>query len=222
MENEIIDPIVTSNIFSGNALLEFTVRYLINFIFCVSIVRFIYYRRSKNKDFLLTFILFNSVNFFICFLLSSAKLKTGFAFGLFAIFSILRYRTVMVPIREMGFFFVSVTLGLINSLSLLENTDGFMILMLANIVISILVFILDTGLSLDHEHTKEIIYEKIELVKPELRQQLIDDLKARTGLPIHRVDITKIDFLKDVAYIQVFYYSKKVPIFASKLEQHEE
>lgn len=210
MEKEILEVISKQSIFGDNTWLDFVFRFTLNMIICLMTVRYVYYKRSKNKDFLLTFILFNSIIFFICFLLSSAKLKTGFAFGLFAIFSIIRYRTVMVPIREMGFFFVAVTLGLINSLALMDDSYSLMILLAANFIILVLVYILDNGISLEHENVKDILYEKIENIKPDKKEILLEDLRERTGLPIHRVDILKIDFLKDVARIHAFYYSKSI------------
>ncbi|MBK7148483.1 MAG: DUF4956 domain-containing protein [Bacteroidetes bacterium] len=208
MDN-VVSEAITNDLFGNNTLLEFLVRFGINLLFIIIIVRFIYYPRHRNKDFLFTFFLFNTVNFIICFLLSDTKLKTGFAFGLFAIFSIIRYRTVTVPIREMGYFFVAVTVGLINSLAILEDTQTAVILLLSNTVIIALILLLDRQLSLDHENYKEINYERIDLIKPELRNDMIEDIKKRTGLPIHRVELIKVDFLRDVARIHAFYYSKE-------------
>ncbi|MBK8657347.1 MAG: DUF4956 domain-containing protein [Bacteroidetes bacterium] len=208
MDN-VVSEAITNDLFGNNTLLEFLVRFGINLLFIIIIVRFIYYPRHRNKDFLFTFFLFNTVNFIICFLLSDTKLKTGFAFGLFAIFSIIRYRTVTVPIREMGYFFVAVTVGLINSLAILEDTQTAVILLLSNTVIIALILLLDRQLSLDHENYKEINYERIDLIKPELRSEMIEDIKKRTGLPIHRVELIKVDFLRDVARIHAFYYSKE-------------
>lgn len=208
MENELIEAAkVQSSFWGSNAYLEFLVRYGINLLMIFVIVRLIYYPRHKNKDFLFTFFLFNTVNFLICFLLSATKLKMGFAFGLFAIFSILRYRTVTVPIREMGYFFVCVTVGLINALSVVDDTSGVVILLASNLLIIGMILLLDRQLGLEHENFKEINYERIDLIKPDLRPQMLDDLRQRTGLPIHRIEIVKLDFLRDVARIHAFYYS---------------
>lgn len=186
--------------------LELGIRLLIDFIMIFVIVRIIYYPRHKNKDFLFTFFLFNIINFLICFLLSTAKLKMGFAFGLFAIFSILRYRTVTVPVREMGYFFISVTLGIINALA--SNETYFIALAIANGLIMLLVYILDGRLTLKHENFKEIIYERIDLIHPSRRNEMLEDLKTRTGYDVHRVEFVRIDFLKDVAKIHAFYFSE--------------
>lgn len=186
---------------------EFILRYGINLLVTFILVRVIYYPRHRNKDFVFTFFLFNTVNFLICFLLSSTKLKIGFAFGLFAIFSILRYRTVTVPIREMGYFFLSVTIGIINALS--DINDGVTLVVIANGLILLMTYLLDRQLSLQHENYKEINYERIELIHPEKRSEMIEDLRRRTGLPIHRIELIKLDFLRDVARIHAFYYSSE-------------
>lgn len=196
-----------SNLTQATSMTEFFIRFLLNLIVIFVVVRLIYYSNHKNKDFLFTFFLFNIINFLICFLLSTAKLKMGFAFGLFAIFSILRYRTVTVPVREMGYFFISVTLGIINALASLE--DNMVQLFVANAIILVTTFILDGKLSLKHENYKEIVYERIDLIHPDKRAEMLEDLHKRTGLNIHRVEFFKIDFLKDVAKIHAFYFSDK-------------
>jgi hypothetical protein len=195
------------------ALWNFGLRFAINLIVIYVLIRLIYYPRHKNKDFLFTFILFNVVNFLICVLLSSAKLKMGFAFGLFAIFSILRYRTVTIPVREMGYFFLSVAIGIINALAVfrgnpIEDIHYFPVeLILANGIILGLVLLLDRKSNLQHQNFKEINYERIDLIQPEKREEMLQDLRIRTGLPINRIEIVKIDFLRDVAVIHAFYLS---------------
>jgi hypothetical protein len=195
------------------ALWNFGLRFAINLIVIYVLIRLIYYPRHKNKDFLFTFILFNVVNFLICVLLSSAKLKMGFAFGLFAIFSILRYRTVTIPVREMGYFFLSVAIGIINALAVfrgnpIEDLTYFPVeLVLANGIILGLVLLLDRKSNLQHQNFKEINYERIDLIQPEKREEMLEDLRTRTGLPINRIEIVKIDFLRDVAVIHAFYLS---------------
>lgn len=189
-------------------LTEFLIRFGFNALMIFVVVILIYYRNHKNKDFVFTYFLFNFINFLICFLLGTAKLKMGFAFGLFAVYSILRYRTVTIPVREMGFFFVAVTLGIINALAPLDNF--YIELVAANGVLVILTFVLDGRfLPLKHENFKDIIYDRIDLIHPDKRKLLLEDIKARTGLNIHRVEFIKIDFMRDVARIHAFYYSDK-------------
>ena len=191
----------------GFSVVELLVRFGINIIAIFLLVRLIYYPKHKNKDFLFTFFLFNCLNFLICFLLSATKIKIGFAFGLFAIFSIMRYRTVVVPVKEMGYFFVCVAIGIINALATVD--DHYLILLACNSFILLLTLLLDRNENLTHENVKEIKYERIDLIHPSKREEMIADLVARTGLPIHRVDIINIDFLRDVAGIHAYYYSKQ-------------
>ena len=192
---------------SGFSLMELLIRFGINITAIFLLVRLIYYPKHHNKDFVFTFFLFNCLNFLICFLLSATKIKIGFAFGLFAIFSIMRYRTVMVPVKEMGYFFVCVAIGIINALATVD--DFYIILLGCNAFILLITLLLDRNENLTHENVKEIRYERIDLIHPEKRQEMIADLVARTGLPIHRVDIINIDFLRDVAGIHAYYYSRQ-------------
>ena len=159
---------------------ELVIRLFINVLAIFLLVRVIYYPRHKNKDFLFTFFLFNCLNFLICFLLSATKIKVGFAFGLFAIFSIMRYRTVMVPVKEMGYFFVCVAIGIINALATVD--DHYIVLTCCNIFILLLTLTLDRNVNLTHENVKEIKYERIDLIHPDKRALMIADLVERTGL----------------------------------------
>lgn len=183
----------------------FVLRLLLNLSAITVVIRYIYYPIYKNKDFVFTFYLFNLVNFLICYLLSSAVLKIGFAFGLFAIFTMLRFQTVRIPVREMAYLFISVTLGIINALASVET--GLPELFLANILILVFVYFLEYKSKLSHENYKAVTYEKIELIKPEKKAELLADLQNRTGLPVHRVEIISIDFLRDTAFLNVFYHS---------------
>jgi hypothetical protein len=195
---------VVKNVFDLN---DFATRSIIDLVAIIILVGFIYYPKHKNKDFIFTFILFNVINFMICYLLGATKIKMGFAFGLFAIFSIIRYRTIVVSIKDMGYFFMCVALGMLNSLATIK--DGFMLLLVCNSVIVVLTFLLENLNFLNNENYKEIIYDRVELVKPENRDELIQDLKARTGLPIHKVDIISLNYLKDTALVKAYYYAKE-------------
>jgi hypothetical protein len=183
---------------------ELLTRFGLNLVAVFILIRLIYYPTHKNKDFLFTFFIFN---FVIFILLSTTKLKPGFAFGLLAIFSIMRYRTVTVPIKEMGYFFICLALGMINALSVVE--DGWFVVISCNAAILVLTIVLDRFINLTHENVKEITYERVDLIIPERRDELIDDLKARTGLPIHRVEIRNVNFLRDTAKVHVFYHAKE-------------
>jgi hypothetical protein len=186
---------------------EMIIRLAFNLATAFVLIRLIYYPIQRNKDFLFTFFLFNFLIFLICILLSSANIKAGLAFGLFALFSILRYRTETIPIKEMGYLFTCVSLGVINALA--NKGDSFSILFTCNISILLLAWMLDSILSFKHENYKDIVYERIDLVHLDRIEELKEDLIKRTGLPIHRVEIKSINFLRDTANLQIFYYADR-------------
>lgn len=186
--------------------LELLLRFLLNLATIFVLVRMIYYPQHKQKDYLFTFFLFNLVIFLICILLSASMMKMGFAFGLFAIFSMIRYRTVSIPVKEMGYFFVCVALGMINALA--ANAYGYSILIAADLLILLVVLILDRYVHLRHEEHKEVIYERIELIVPERRAELLADLRQRTGIPVHRVAVVSVDLLRDTALLHVYYFEQ--------------
>ena len=195
------------NSIEQNIILEFGFRYAFNLVVTFVLIRTFYYARHKNKDFVFTFFLFNSVLFLICFLLSSTKIELGFSFGLFAIFSIFRYRTVTVPVREMGYFFLTVTVGIINALANLSDT--LLLLIICNVIVLLLTYILDGHLGLEHESYEEINYDRMDLIQPEKRNEMLQNLRERTGLSIHRVKFQKIDLCKNMVNIHAFYYSQE-------------
>lgn len=143
--------------------------------------------------------------FFVCYILSNAKLSLGFAFGIFAVFSILRYRTMMVPIKEMTYMFISISIAIINALS--YNGISIGLVLFTNFALIGFIFLLEKTW-VKNELKQTVIYEKIELIKPTHHIELMNDLKTRTGLNIHRFEIGKIDFLRDVARIDIFYYEE--------------
>jgi hypothetical protein len=185
---------------------NFLIRYALNLIFTFIVVRFIYYPKYRNNDFVFTFFLFNTILFVLCYLLAEADLKFGFAFGLFALFSMFRYRTVTVPIGEMGYFFLVVTLGIINSLASLVNLE---MLLVANSVLVAMTFLLGRTLSLTHENFQTLNYENLGLIKPAERADLLKDLSERTGYPIHKVQVVKVDYQRGIAQLRVYYFSKE-------------
>jgi hypothetical protein len=181
----------------------FFVRLAINILAIALLVRFIYYPIYRKKDFFFTFFLFNIVIFIITYLLNKVNLSMGAAFGLFAVFSLLRYRTENISAKDMTYLFVVIALGLITAV----NKGTILETLLINGTILISAYLLDADLLIKNEKTKNIVYENIELIKPENRLLLLEDLKKRTGLNIHQVRIDKIDFLHDTAIVVVYYYS---------------
>jgi len=206
---ELIDHVILTKLFGIrlidiNDFAELLIRFSFNFIIVVWLVRYIYYPITRRKDYLFTYLLFSVIVFFLCQLLSSVKLGLGFALGLFAIFGIIRYRTDPIPIKEMTYLFIVIGIAAINGLA--NKKISFAELMFTNIVVVGITYGLEKIWLLKSESRKTIEYEKIDLIKPENHALLMEDLKERTGLNIHRFEIGRLDFLKDTARIRVYYY----------------
>lgn len=184
------------------------IRFCINFLVAFILIRGIYYPLNKNKEYLLTFFVFNVVIFFVCILLGSVKLKIGFAFGLFAVFSILRYRTEQMPIKEMTFLFLSITVAVVNAL--VNDSISFAEMLFTNTAIILTTLIIERYWLKDSFSSKRIIYEKIDLIKPDSRLELIADLETRTGVRIVELEINSINFLRDTADITIYYAGSKM------------
>lgn len=185
---------------------EFVLRFLLNTGVIMVLVRWLYYSTTKRKDYLFTYVLISSIVFLLCFLLESVKLQIGFALGMFAIFGIIRYRTDALPIKEMTYLFLIIGVSVINALT---NTETSLIdLLFTNFVIVFITYGLEKLWLLKHESSKLIIYEKINLIKEENREELIKDLQERTGIKkINRVEVGKINFLRDICDLTIYYYS---------------
>jgi hypothetical protein len=183
---------------------ELLFKFGINLMVLFVLIRMIYFPIHRKKDYLFTYFLFNILIFFLCVLLNSVKLSIGFAFGLFAIFGVLRYRTEQISIKDMTYLFAVITIAVINSLASkkvsiaeLLFTDGMILLM---------TFALERIWLTRHEAMKDVIYERIDLIKPENRDGLLADLKQRLGVKVSRVEIGRIDLLRDTAQLRVYYY----------------
>ena len=179
-------------------------RFVFNFIVVGIIIHFFYYPKSKRRDYYFTFTLISISVFFLIFLLGSVKLKIGFALGIFAIFGIIRYRTESVPIREMTYLFTITALSVINALSI---QVGLTEMLVTNAIFLLVTCLLESERWLKHTSSKLILYDRIQLITPDKREELIADLSARTGLHIQKIEIGHLDFLRDAAFIKVYYES---------------
>lgn len=174
---------------------------LINLATVILIISFVYYPNYKKMDTIFTFLMFNVVIFLLTYVLNEVKMSMGAAFGLFAVFSMLRYRTAGIGMKDMTYLFLFIALGLVSAIQL-----EFYELGIIAAIIFVATLILDTKLIMKKEYSNTLRYEKIEMIKPEKREELIQELCTRTGLNIHRVSINEIDFLKDTAMISYYYY----------------
>lgn len=188
---------------------KFLSRLIIDLFFTILLLKFIYLKTYKNKELVFTFLVFNVVIFSVAFLLNKVDLSLGAAFGLFAVFGMLRYKTEEISIKDMTYLFLNIAIGLLCAVTKVKgsgDTNEYIFLIGLNSIIFITIYLLESNLFMRRESFKTIYYEKIENIKNENQQELLDDLKLRTGIKIHRVVIQKIDFLKDSAQIKIYYY----------------
>ncbi len=186
-----------------DSLTLFLLAFGFNLAVTTLIVRGIYYPSYRDKEYVLTFFALNASIFLITFLLSDTNLSMGFGFSLFAIFSILRYRTDPLPVREMTYLFVLMAQPVVDAVLITQGNWGEAIL--ANAAILSIFFVIERVWNTQSELRKSITYEKIELIKADNYPLLIADLRQRTGLSITRCEVGRIDFLHDVAEIKIYY-----------------
>ena len=178
-------------------------RFAFNLLIATIIIRKIYYRDPSNNDFVFTYFMFNSLIFFFAYLLSNIDINMGFGFGMFAVFAILRYRTDPIPIKEMTYLFIVITIGVINALT---NTDSsYVSLFFTNMILVILTYVLERYWQNNLLISRTVVYEKIENIQPVNHDALLTDLKNRTGVDIVRFEVRRTDFLKDTVNIRIFY-----------------
>ena len=190
------------DVFDSTNFWMLLLRFAFNLLVCWIIIQHFYYKKSRRKDYYFTFMVFSVTIFLLLFLLQSIPMQIGFALGLFAIFGMIRYRTETVQIREMTYLFVIIGISVVNGLAM--DVPYFSVVT-ANILFIIVIWALESNKVLKHTSNKIILYEKIGLIKPEKYDELLADLKERTGLAITKVEIGHIDFLRDVAYVKVYY-----------------
>lgn len=184
---------------------ELLLAFLINLIAILIIVRCLYYPKCKRGEFFFTYVLIAISTFMLIYVLGDVKLKAGIALGLFAIFSIIRYRTEQVAIREMTYLFIIIALSAINGLIVSELSIGEVIII--NLLFIFSIWICESKLLISHYSYKVIKYDNINLITPDKREELIADLEKRTGLKIEKVEVGAIDFLKDAAIVKMYYRS---------------
>ena len=185
---------------------DLVIRIAFNLVVVVYIVRVLYYRITPRKDYLFTYILISLMVFFMVMVMQNVNVNIGFALGLFAIFAMLRYRTRQIPIREMTYLFVVIGVSVINGLA--NRRVSYVELIFTNLVIAGMVYLLERVFLMKNELRKEVVYEKVDLIKPENRAELIKDLEERTGLKINRVEIQRIDYIRDSVRLVIYYYQE--------------
>ena len=185
------------------AVLNLVKIFFFNLLVSFLIIQFFYYPKSRRMDYYFTFMMFSSAMCLLLFLMNNLSLEIGFTLGLFAIFGMIRYRTETVPVREMTYLFIIIAVSVINGIG---ADVTFLELVAANVLIILLIWLLESrGVFVRRTSVKLIIYDRVDLILPERRDELVEDLRKRTGLDIRDIEIGQVDFLKDTAWIKVTY-----------------
>ena len=211
----ITDAVMTTS----QSLTELCIRFFLNLAVCWIIVQFFYYRKSRRRDYCFTFTAFSSAMLLLLYMMGNAEVGVGLTLGIFAIFGVIRYRTETVPIREMTYLFVIIAMAAVNGLAPLYKLVGAAgsnphyelmlgalgILVLSNLLVLGLVWLLEGGGWMKQTATRLILYDRIELIVPERREELVADLEKRVGVKIDSLEVGHVDFLRDAAYIKIYY-----------------
>ena len=182
---------------------DMIIRFSFNLLIAYIIIKLIYHRDHKGNDFVFTYFMFNSLIFFFAYILGNLDVNMAFGFGLFAVFAILRYRTDPIPIKEMTYLFIVITIGVINALS--ANNVAFSEVLFANVAIVTLTFFLERYWVNNLLKSKAIVYDGLEKISPDKNQELIDELSEKTGLNLLRAKIGRINFKSSRVNIRVYY-----------------
>ncbi len=221
LEDEAIDvqTISEAMMTTAQSLTELAIRFLLNLLVCWILVQFFYYRKSRRRDYYFTFMVFSSAMLMLLYVMGNVEVGVGLTLGLFAIFGVIRYRTETVPIREMTYLFVIIALAAVNGLAPIYklsgivtehphyvlSTGGILVTVLANALVVLLIWVLESERLLKHTSTKLVQYDRIELIVPERRAELVADLEKRVGVKVDNLEVGHVDFLKDSAFIKIYY-----------------
>ncbi len=204
---------------TSQSITELAIRFFLNLIVCWIIIQFFYYRKSRRRDYYFTFMVFSSAMLLLLYMMGNVEVGVGLTLGLFAIFGVIRYRTETVPIREMTYLFAIIAISAVNGLAPVYEVVGVTttaphyelawgsvgVTAIGNVLMIVLIGIFENDNLLSHTSTKLVLYDKIELIVPSRREELIADLEQRIGVQVRDVEIGHVDFLKDAAYIKVYY-----------------
>ena len=205
------------------SLAELGIRFVLNLLVCWIIVHFFYYRKSKRRDYYFTYLVFSSSMLLLLYVMGNVEIGVGLTLGLFAIFGVIRYRTETVPIREMTYLFVIIALAAVNGLApiyrIVEavsnnphyalNAGGLAATVLSNLLMVVLIAVLESEKLLKHTSTKLVLYDRIENIVPERKDELIADIEKRIGIHVDNIEVGHVDLLKDSAFVKVYYTLNK-------------
>ena len=214
-----VGAILDAEMTTAQSLVELCLRFFVNLAVCWIVVHFFYYRKSRRRDYYFTFLVFSAAMLMLLYMMGNVEIGVGLTLGLFAIFGVIRYRTETVPIREMTYLFVIIALAAMNGLAPLFEIHGAQgahpsyvlswgkvgVMCLANTLVLVLIWVLESEKLVKHTSTKLVLYDRIDLIVPERRAELIADLEKRIGVKVDNLEIGHVDFLRDAAYIKIYY-----------------
>ncbi|WP_321515118.1 DUF4956 domain-containing protein [Marinifilum fragile] len=194
---------VPSTVILSNNMVELLLRFVLNMVVTIFIVNYVYFKATGKRTYVFTYIMISTTVFFLCFLLGNIDLQLGFALGLFAIFGIIRYRTDTIPIREMTYLFLVITISIINALARRDVSLGE--ILVTNVAFMLTTYIMERIWMRRHMARRTIIYDRMDLIHPDKHDLLREDVEARTGLIIDRFKIGQIDLSKNSIRLTIFY-----------------
>lgn len=199
----------TDALFQADDFYKLMARLGLNLGFASIVILLVYYRLYRNREFMFTYYVVNVITFSMCVLLRKVPTELGFALGLFAVFGILRYRTEPIRMRDLTYMFIVIGIGILNAVA--NKKISLIELVTVNAVIAGIAVVIELSPGDQRGGSTPMLYDTLELLQPGRSAELIADLERRTGLLIQRVQLDRIDMLRDAAEITVFYRGARQP-----------
>lgn len=193
----------SSQFLDGDDLVKYLIRLAVNLVFATIVIRFVYYRLYRSREYVFTYYLFNLITFSLCLLLRKVPIELGFALGLFAVFGILRYRTEPIRILDLTYLFIVIGLGILNAVT--NKKISVMETLVVNTIIVGMTALIELYPTKRALKSTPMLYDNLALLRPGNEPELCADLSERTGFEVVRVDVQRVDMLRDAAEITVFY-----------------
>jgi hypothetical protein len=189
--------------FNTDPIWNVLVRFFVTLVVLFIVIRGIYFKYNRKENYQFSFFLIGIMIFFVCILLKTVEIQMGIAFGLFALFALLRFRSLNLPMKNMAYLFTVIGISVINALAGFYQPVRGTILINSIIILSAL--LLEIYFSKTTYSKHRIIYNNIELLDPKRIKELLNDLSKLTGSTIEKVEIRKVDYIKGNAELDLYY-----------------
>jgi len=203
----------------GGSFIDMMLRFGLNLLATIFVIIFVYFKATGKRSYVFTYILISTTIFFLCFLLGSIDLQLGFALGLFAIFGIIRYRTDTIPIREMTYLFLVITLSVINALASREVSIS--AILFTNLSLMVTTWVMEKVWMKRHLARRSLIFDRIDLIHPTKKKELINNILERTGIVVVKFKVGQIDLSKKSVRLTIFYKEDVTPNILSDPEMSD-